>query len=277
MEISFNNVTVYSNYKSKLQKKILSNVYLEIPKNKITAIYGDYNKKIIGQLICALETPSIGTIRVGNYVIKRNKYIKNINDLRFEVGYAPSDPRDFFFKKNVKSEIEYGMKHYRYRLNRIQERPTDALKLVGLDSSYEKRDPQKLSLSEQKKVVLASIIAYNPKIIILDEIEKGLNHLDRNNIIRLIKTLRNKYQRTIIIISNDIDFLFKCIDYIYVMKDSEIVFACEKKDLYNQDIERHIELPKIVDFIKKARSNGSKIEDYYEFNELIKGVYRDVK
>lgn len=277
MEVVFKNVTVYRNYKSLIQKKLLSNIDMVIPKNKITAIYGDYNKNIIGPLICALETPSVGSIIVGKHVIKRNKYINNINDLRFEVGYAPSDPRKYLFKKTVKAEVEYGMKHYKYRLNRIQERPLDALKLVGLDSSYEKRNPQNLSLSEQKKVMIASIIAYNPKIIIFDEIEKGLNNIDRNNIIRLIKTLKDKYQRTIILISNDIEFIFKCFDHIYVIKESKLVFTCEISDLYNQNIDRHIQLPQIVDFVKKARNKGAKIEDFYEFNELIKGVYRDVK
>ncbi len=277
MEIKFNNVTVYNNYNSPIQEKILSNIDFEIKEKSITAFYGDYNKNMIGKLMCAIETPSIGSVKIGKFTIKRNEYIKNINSLRFEIGYAFSDPRDYLFNETVKQEIEYGMKHYKYRLNKIKERPIDALKLVGLDETYYFRNPLNMSLSEQKKVMIASIIAYNPKVIIFDEIEKGLNNYDRNNIIRLIKLLKTKHQRTIILISNDVDFLLKCVDYIYVINDGKVVYSCEQKDLYISDIDRYIKLPKIIDFVQKARKRGSKLEDYYEINELIKGVYRDVK
>lgn len=277
MEIKFNSVTVYRNYNSPIQEKILDKLTLEITKKSITTFYGDHNKEVIGKLICALENPSIGSVKIDKYLISRNRYVKGINNLRFEIGYAFSDPRDYLFEKTVKSEIEFGMKHYKYKLNKINERPIDALKLVGLDESYYHRNPLDLSLSEQKKVMIASIIAYNPKVIIFDEIEKGLNNYDRNNIIRLIKLLKTKHKRTIILISNDIDFIFKCTDYIHVIEKGKLLFSCEKKDLYNEGIGKMIKLPQIIKFVNKAREKGSKLEDYYELNELIKGVYRDVE
>ncbi len=277
MEIKFEDVNLYSNDVLISKKKIIDNLNLEIPEKSITALYGDYNKSMIALLISALIKPDSGIVKVGKHILKKDSHLNKINDLRFEVGYAPSDPRKFLFKQTVKQEIEYGMKHYKYHLNRLKERPLDALKLVGLDNSYEKRNPYNLSLSEQKKVMIASIIAYNPKVLIFDEIEKGLNNIDRNSIIRLIKLLKNKYNRTIILISNDINFLFQCIDNIYVINDGKLVFNCTKKDLYNRNIERYIEVPKIIEFVKQARIKGSKIEDYYDINELIKGVFRDVE
>lgn len=277
MEINYKNVTFYRHYNSSIEKKIINNLNLSIPVNKISAFVGGEEKSVAGKMICALEIPSIGMLKVGNYIIEKNRHIKNVNKLRFEIGYLYSDPEKFLFNSTVKKEIEYGMKHYNYKTSMIKERPIDALKLVGLDESYYKRNPMNLSLSEQKKVMLASVLAYNPKTIIFDEFEKGLNFRDRKNLIRLIKMLKNKYKRTIIIISNDLNFMLDFVDYYYIFENGDVVFNCTKEDLYNKGVEKFIELPELVNFVLKAQNKGSKIPNYYELNELIKGVYRDVK
>lgn len=277
MEIKFEKVTLYRNYRTPLEKRILNNFSLTIPEKKVTAILGDADKSIIGKLICALELPNIGKIKIGKHIIENRRYIKNINSLRFQIGYVFSNPNDFLFHKTVKEEIEYGMKHYNYRTDKIDVRPIDALKMVGLDEKYYKRNPLEMSLTEQKKVMLASIIAYNPDVIIFDEFEKGLNHQDRENIVRLIKLLKTKYNRTIIVISNDTNFLLNFVDYYYVIKKGEVVFSCTKEELYNKEIDKHFEIPNIISFVLKAREKGSNMVNQYEINELIKEVYRDVK
>ena len=277
MEIKFVNVSYFSNPNTKSENKLLSDINIEIPNNKISAISGTHEKKVIGKLICALERPNIGKIKVGKYVIEKEGYIKRINNLRFDIGYAFSSPKDFFFNKTVRKEIEYGMENYRYKLNKLNSRPIDSLKVVGLDESYLERNPLELSLSEQKKVMLAAILAYNPKIIILDEFEKGLSYQDKKNLIRLLKMLKNKYKRTIILISNDQNFLINLVDYYYIINKGSIVFQCTKEELFNKGIEKYIDIPDIVNFINLARNKGAKIDNYYELNELIKGVYRDVE
>lgn len=89
--------------------------------------------------------------------------------------------------------------------------------------------------------------------------------------------LKNKYKRTIIIISNDLNFMLDFVDYYYIFENADVVFNCTKEDLYNKGVEKFIELPELVNFVLKAQNKGSKIPNYYELNELIKGVYRDVK
>jgi len=277
MEINFKNVTLYRNYNSQMENKELNNLNLSIQKGKISALVGDKEKSTIGKMICALEIPSIGKIEVGKYKIESKRYIKDVNNLRFEVGYLFPDPNDYLFNKSVKKEIEFGMKHYNYKLDKINNRPIDALKLVGLDETYYERNPLEMSLSEQKKVMLASILAFNPKVIIFDEFEKGLNEKDKKNIIRLIKMLKNKYNRTIVMISNDMNFLLNFVDYYFLIKNGTTSYNFTKEDLFNKGVEVHIELPAIVSFIKLAREKGSNLTNYFDINELIKGVYRDVK
>lgn len=277
MEIKFNNVTHYKYYNTEIEQKILGNLNLIIPQNKISALIGSDEKSLIGKMICALDIPHVGSINIGKNTFEYKKHIKNINEIRFEVGYAFSNPEDYLIQETVKQEIEYGMKHFKYKLNKLTEHQIDALKIVGLDETYNDCNPLELSLTEQKKVMLASTLAYNPKILVLDEFEKGLNHQERKNLIRIIKMLRDKYKRTVIIISNDLDFLINFVDYYFVIKNGTVSFNCTKEDFYNKGIEEHFELPQIVKFIKLAQEKGSKLTNYYEINELIKGVYRDVK
>lgn len=277
MEINFSNVTHYKYYNTEIEQKVLANLNLQIPKNKISALVGSEEKSLIGKMICALEMPHVGNVKIGKYNLEHKKYIKKINELRFVVGYVFNSPEDYLIHDTVKQEVEYGMKHFKYKLNKLAEHQKDALKIVGLDESYNLRNPLELSLTEQKKVMLASILAYNPKVIVLDEFEKGLNYQERKNLIRTLKMLKDKYNRTIIVISNDLDFLINFVDFYFVIKNGNVSFNCTKEDFFNKGIEEHFQLPQIVDFIHKARKKGSKLINYYEINELIKGVYRDVK
>lgn len=277
MEIKFTKVYLYKNYNSSIETKLLSNLDFFLPENKISAISGSPEKTMIGKLICALEKPSVGSVKIGKYVIERGIYIRNINGLRSNIGYLYSDPKDFLFNKTVQKEIEFGLKHYKYKLNVLKKRVLDALLLVGLDETYLQKSPQELSSTEQKKVMLASVLACNPKVIVFDEFEKSFNNIERRNLIRLIKMLKTKYKKTIIMISNDTNFLINFVDYYYFVKNGTIAYQCTKDELYNKGIDKYIDVPEIIKFINLAREKGAKLSNYYELNELIKGVYRDVK
>ena len=119
MEITFNNVTYKENVRTPLEKTYLKNFSYTFKSGKVYSIIGDSDsgKEKIGLLINAVNKPLIGTIKIGKY-LNDGKYIKNINGLRMNVGYLKENPNEFLFNKIVKSELEFGLKYFKYKINK---------------------------------------------------------------------------------------------------------------------------------------------------------------
>lgn len=280
MEIIFDNVSFKINKNTELEKTILKDITFKINKSGIYAFFGNSNsgKTCIGELIDALIRPSKGSVTINEFVNKGNR-IKNINKLRFMIGYAFKNPYDMFFNETVTEEIEFGMQYFNYKLEKTKLRAIDALKMVGLNESYFNKNPLDLNLTEAKKISLASILVYNPKVIILDEPTIGLNNKEKKELARLLTMLRDKYHKVIIILSRDSNFLYPLIDYVYLMDKSKIIIEGDKNIFHETSLLENLglEIPKIVEFISIAKKEKSaKLENYKDIKDLIKGVYRNV-
>ena len=279
MEITFDHVSFVVDAYTPLEKTILSDISFTIKDSGIYSFVGASNsgKTAIGDLINALVKPTKGKVKIGPF-INDGRRIKNINKLRFETGYVFKNPYDMFFNSTVKKEIEFGMQYFKYKVDRIDLRAADALKLVGLDDSYLNLNPQNLTLIDAKKVALACALVYNPKIIILDEYTNGLTFGDKNELIRLLRILKNKYKKTIILLTKDTSIAYQISDYVYLLAKTKLVRDGSKKILTDVELLKFIELevPPIISFIDECNKNGHELNDYVNILDLIKAVYRDV-
>lgn len=280
MEIAFNNVTYKENVRTPLEKTYLKNFSYTFTSGKVYSIIGDSDsgKEKIGLLINAVNKPLIGTIKIGKY-LNDGKYIKNINGLRMNVGYLKENPNEFLFNKIVKSELEFGLKYFKYKLNKKNIRISEALKLVGLNEEYLKRRIDSLNISEKKKVSLASILIFNPGVIILEEPSIFLNYRDNEKLIKLIKLLKDKYNKTIILISKDTNLSYKVSDEIILLNKGSIVYAGNKSILEDEKVLNNInvDVPEIVKFINISNKFDAKLTYTSNILDLIKEVYRNAK
>lgn len=280
MEIAFNNVTYKESVRTPLEKTYLKNFSYTFTSGKVYSIIGDSDsgKEKIGLLINAVNKPLIGTIKIGKY-LNDGKYIKNINGLRMNVGYLKENPNEFLFNKIVKSELEFGLKYFKYKLNKKNIRISEALKLVGLNEEYLKRRIDSLNISEKKKVSLASILIFNPGVIILEEPSIFLNYRDNEKLIKLIKLLKDKYNKTIILISKDTNLSYKVSDEIILLNKGSIVYAGNKSILEDEKVLNNInvDVPEIVKFINISNKFDAKLTYTSNILDLIKEVYRNAK
>ncbi|CDE98929.1 energy-coupling factor transporter ATP-binding protein EcfA 2 [Clostridium sp. CAG:628] len=280
MEITFNNVTYKENVRTPLEKTYLKNFSYTFKSGKVYSIIGDSDsgKEKIGLLINAVNKPLIGTIKIGKY-LNDGKYIKNINGLRMNVGYLKENPNEFLFNKIVKSELEFGLKYFKYKLNKKNIRISEALKLVGLNEEYLKRRIDSLNISEKKKVSLASILIFNPGVIILEEPSIFLNYRDNEKLIKLIKLLKDKYNKTIILISKDTNLSYKVSDEIILLNKGSIVYAGNKSILEDEKVLNNInvDVPEIVKFINISNKFDANLTYTSNILDLIKEVYRNAK
>ncbi len=280
MEITFNNVTYKENVRTPLEKTYLKNFSYTFTSGKVYSIIGDSDsgKEKIGLLINAVNKPLIGTIKIGKY-LNDGKYIKNINGLRMNVGYLKENPNEFLFNKIVKSELEFGLKYFKYKLNKKNIRISEALKLVGLNEEYLKRRIDSLNISEKKKVSLASILIFNPSVIIIEEPSIFLNYRDNEKLIKLIKLLKDKYNKTIILISKDTNLSYKVSDEIILLNKGSIVYAGNKSILEDEKVLNNInvDVPEIVKFINISNKFDANLTYTSNILDLIKEVYRNAK
>ena len=197
----------------------------------------------------------------------------------YKIGYLFQDSYDQVFSSSVYMEIEFGLKMF--KCSDIDKKVRDSIKLVGLDESYLSRNPLDLSYGECRKVMLASILAYDPDVVILDNPSLGLDNKSKKELIRLLKSLKKDYNKTIIVVSNDINFLHKFVDYVYLLKDGKVYLEGSKYDVFsNESImnECGLFVPDVLHFSNVVRRKKNVNIGYRdEINDLIKDVYRYAK
>lgn len=196
------------------------------------------------------------------------------------MGYVFQNPEESFIFNNVREEISFGLKKYNYKIDMLDKRIEDSLKMVGLDNSYLDRNPFDLSSGEKCLLALGVVLALNPKLLIIDEPTLYLDNKNMEYLIKLIKKLKNNYHKTIIIFTSDIEFAIRLTDNYVILKNGKIYSSGTSKDLLN-NIPRlkssGIEIPRIIEFINVVnKKKNINLDMTFDIKELMKDIYRHV-
>lgn len=266
MEVKISNLTYVK------EKKIILNNINYVFKQGVNIIMGhSCGKSTLLELIDYLDTPSKGSISIGN--IKLTKHIKT-NKLRLRIGYLFQKKETSFFSRNVYEEVAFGLKHFKIKCD-YNKRVSDTLKLVGLNDSYLGVSPFNLSYGEKNKLALACLLVTDPDIILLDEPTLGLDGKSKNNFLSLLHKL--KLNKVIIIASNDIEFISKISDKVIVMDKGNIIYNGKLKELYKSDIVNNLEIPYELELIKYILENKNiKLEYKDSISKLCKEIKKHV-
>ena len=280
MEIEFVNVTYKENVRTPLEKTYLKNFSYKFSEGKVYSIIGTSlsGKDKLPLLINAVNKPYTGIIKIGDFV-NDGRYIKNINRLRMNVGYIKENPNDFLFNKRVIDELNFGIKYFKYKLNKQSIRIKEALTLVGLTEDYLNKEVSSLSLNEKKRLSIASSLIFNPSIIILEEPTMFLTYKDKEKLVKLIHLLKTKYKKTIIIITKDTNLPYEVSDEVVLIKDGSIVKYGTKEMLTQDKLISSIgsSVPEIVKFINISNTMNANLTYTNNILDLIKEVYRNAK
>ena len=236
-------------------------------KGKINCIIGSSGsgKTILSYLLIGLLYPDTGEILIDNNLLTKN----NINEFRKNIGYVFQNTEDSFIGLTVREELEYYLKNNTKRYNNKDKIIRQAIEMFDLDNSILDKEINNLSSGELEKIAIVSSYILNPKVLILDEPTVNLDNKSEKKLIRFLKKLSKDYNKTIIILSNNIEFVYKIGDDILFLNNGKKV----KNNNYNSLIRNNMEVPKILEFInyvnKKKKLN---IKDTDNINDLIKEI-----
>jgi iron(III) transport system ATP-binding protein len=134
---------------------------------------------------------------------------------------------------NVRNNVAYGLKIRKLNKNDVEKRVKSTLETVGL-SGLEDRYPSQLSGGQQQRVALARNLAYEPKVLLLDEPLSNLDLRIRDRMRTEIHILLKRIGITAVYVTHDQEEAFVISDRIILMKDGKIVQEAAPKELYDQ-------------------------------------------
>lgn len=187
---------------------VLKHFGTEVADGEFVVIKGDNGcgKSTLLNIINALEFAEIGTYTFDGIVIDK-KAMKNeqfAKAFHQKIGYVFQNTDAQLFCSSVYDEIAFAPRQMQLDEAEIAKRVDDMMKLTGTEH-LEERAPFHLSMGEKKKVAVASVLAMNPQVLILDE---PMNFLDKKSREWLVEFLNQMHSvgKTIIIVSHTDDF-----------------------------------------------------------------------
>jgi energy-coupling factor transport system ATP-binding protein len=205
----------------------LKDVSLEIRDGEFIAIMGSNGagKTTLVKHFNGLLKPASGEVFVGG-VSTRNV---SIASLARKVGFVFQNPDHQLFCETVEEEIAYALKNFGFEEEIVKNRVTWALNLLGL-TQYRQTSPFMLSGGERKRLALASVLAWDPKVVVLDEPTIGQDYEQKEKLRQFIVQL-NAQGKTVIVVTHDVEFVADCAPRIVLMAEGKIVADGDAKEI----------------------------------------------
>lgn len=203
-------------------KEAIKNVSFKIVHGETVGIIGanGSGKSTLLLLLAGVLTATKGEIFIGETRLTK----KNIPLIRGRLGFVFQDSNDQLFMPTVYDDVAFAPRNFgmdEVDVEKIVEKSLNRLDVLHL----KEKPPFKLSQGEKRSVSIATVLAMDPDILILDEPTSSLDPHSRRNLINQLKS----FNHTKIITSHDIDFIACMSDRVIIIKNGEI-FADGKTD-----------------------------------------------
>lgn len=283
MPITFEHVKYVYSTGTPYQYDALQDINLNITENKITAIIGQTGsgKSTLIQHLNALLLPTEGTIRILDRTISAKETPKKLKSLRGDVGLVFQFPEYQLFEETVLKDVAFGPKNFGCTEEEAIKKAKDALKLVGLGIENYEKSPLELSGGQKRRTAIAGILAMDPKVIVLDEPTAGLDPIGTVQMMELFYALNRKYNKTVLIVSHDMEQVYKYCDEVVVVEDGKIRFHDSTKKFFDDpELCRSMNIlpPAFIQMKDSLRKSGFEIPDEInDIHSLAKEIVRQVK
>ncbi len=263
-----NNLT----YQYEKESLALNNISMDFSNGDVIGIIGSNGsgKSTLFMNLMGIIKPKSGEILFREKPLKYDK--KSLYELRKNAGIVFQDPEKQIFYSKVYDDIAFSLRNIGLDEDTIRERITKALKAVnGMD--FINKPIHFLSYGQKKRVAIASVIAMENEIVLLDEPTAGLDPVSTRLIVDIIKGLKENGIK-IVISSHDMNLMYEICDYMYILNKGSISSHGAVEDVFlNEELikEAGLELPWLVKIHKNMNLPLFRAEEglYKYWNEQI--------
>jgi energy-coupling factor transporter ATP-binding protein EcfA2 len=199
--------------------EILKDINLDIKNGEFLALLGHNGagKTTLAGHLIGFCRPSSGRILLNGKDIERYSTAQ----LSKKVGYLFQNPDSQIFMDSVIKEVRFGLENMGIPKERIEKLVNESLETMEL-SSYKNRHPHSLSRGQRQRLAVASILALEPDLLVLDEPTTGQ---DRGHILKFLDKIKElkKLGKTVILITHDMELVAEYAERIVVMKQGRVL------------------------------------------------------
>ena len=243
------------------EEKVLKDINIEIEKGSFTAVLGHNGsgKSTLAKHFNAILLPSGGKVYVkGMDTADEN----NIFNIRQSAGMVFQNPDNQMVAALVEDEVAFAPENLGVEPKEIRRRVDECLEIVNM-TKYAQSSPSKLSGGQKQRVAIASVLAMNPEILILDEPTAMLDPKGRSEVIKTIKMLNEEKDITVVLITHYMDEAAQA-DRTVVIDDGEIVLDGTPKEVFKK-VEKlkslGLDVPQVTELAYELRKMGIEISD----------------
>jgi energy-coupling factor transport system ATP-binding protein len=198
--------------------------------------YGEYlalvggngsGKTTLAKNINGLLRPTSGSVVVAGRPTNEQK----VAALARIVGYAFQNPDHQLFCSSVEDEIRFGPMNLGYSEQDVHDKVEKAIEAMSLEQ-LRKLPPLSLRLGERRRVSIASVIAMDPDVLILDEPTTGLDAEESAELMRRLKRL-NDDGKTIILITHDMKLVAEHAKRVVVISEGRILLDSDPRGAFS--------------------------------------------
>ncbi|HEY3313964.1 MAG TPA: ATP-binding cassette domain-containing protein [Bacillota bacterium] len=251
----------------------LREINFSVRRNEFVGIIGQNGagKSTLLKNITGLLTPAVGRVVVHGFDTRRAK----VADIATHVGFVLQNPDRQLFAQTVREEVAFGPKNLGLPDSDIEERVQTALAYVGLEGNREGFPPA-LSKGDRAKVVIASVLAMRPELIILDEPTSGQDYRGCYQIMDIARAFHQS-GHTVVVVTHHMALVAEYADRVIVMGNGSILMDDTTRNVFARpDLLRqtYITPPQITQVASELNGAVGLTETVLRVPELGEAVLR---
>jgi cobalt/nickel transport system ATP-binding protein len=167
-----------------------------------------------------------GSVSVSGLLVEK----VNLADIRRRVGIVFQDPDDQLFMPTVRQDVAFGPANAGVRGAELDRRVLEALDRVGM-AEHVDRAPHHLSFGQRRRVAVATVLAMEPEILVLDEPSSNLDPASRRELADILRSL----EVTVLMVTHDLPYALELCPRSVVLSDGVIVADGTTYDVLTDD------------------------------------------
>jgi len=239
----------------------IEHIFLEIEENTFTSVVGpnEHGKTTIVSCIKGLIPNTFNGVWRGKVeIFGKDVREMSAQGLADEIGFVFADPEAQFTSMTVEEELVFGLENIGLQRKEVKERLEWVAEIAMVGDLLDK-PPYEISGGQKQRVAIASVLAMQPRIMILDEPTSMLDPLGKDFIFEILTNLKKEQDLTLIVVEHNIEQVAPLSDKMILMYDGAIAKDAPPAEFFENSeylIEHGIKPPQVTSFIEKKKKEN---------------------